>query len=156
MIKAKDIMTTNPIVVYPETDIAEAVKILLSKHINGLPVVDKEMNVVGILCQSDLVAMQKKFPLPSIFTILDGFFPLSSLSQVEKELQKMAAVKVKQAMTPDPQTIDPDTALEEIAQLMAEKKFHTLPVVDNGKLIGVVGKEDVLATLFTRENEADS
>ncbi|WP_457570910.1 CBS domain-containing protein [Desulfovulcanus sp.] len=149
MIKAKDIMSTDPIVVYPETEIAEAVKILLSEHVNGLPVVDKEMNIKGILCQSDLVAMQKKFPLPSMFTILDSFFPLSSLSHFEKELEKMAAVKVKEAMTPDPQTITSETPLEEIAQIMAEKKFHTLPVVEKGKLIGVVGKEDVLRTLFS-------
>jgi CBS-domain-containing membrane protein len=149
MIKAKDIMSTDPIVVYPETEIAEAVKILLSKHVNGLPVVDKERNLKGILCQSDLVAMQKKFPIPSMFTILDSFLPLSSLSQVEKEVGKMAAVKVKEAMTPDPQTIASETPLEEIAQIMAEKKFHTLPVVEKGKLIGVVGKEDVLRTLFS-------
>jgi CBS domain-containing protein len=149
MIKAKDIMSTDPIVVYPETEIAEAVNILLSKHVNGLPVVDKEMHVKGILCQSDLVAMQKKFPFPSMFTILDSFLPLSSLTHVEKELKKMAAVKVEEAMTTDPQTITPDTPLEEIAQIMAEKKFHTLPVVEKGKLIGVVGKEDVLRTLFS-------
>ena len=84
-----------------------------------------------------------------MFTILDSFLPLSSLSQVEKEVGKMAAVKVKEAMTPDPQTIASETPLEEIAQIMAEKKFHTLPVVEKGKLIGVVGKEDVLRTLFS-------
>ena len=51
-------------------------------------------------------------------------------------------------MTPDPVTIDPDTDIETIAALMVDKKFHTLPVVEEQKVVGIVGKRDVLRTLF--------
>ena len=68
--------------------------------------------------------------------------------RLEQEVAKIAAVTVAQAMTPDPVTIGPATGLEEIAALMVEKNFHTLPVVDDGRLVGVVGKEDVLRTLL--------
>ena len=50
-------------------------------------------------------------------------------------------------MTPDPITVDPETSIEELATLMVDKNFHTLPVVDKGKLVGIVGKEDILRTI---------
>ena len=145
---AKDIMTENPITVAPDDDIAAAVAILVQQRINGLPVVDADGRLVGILCQSDLVAQQKKLPLPSYFTLLDSYVQLSSSKEIERELEKMAAVKVKQAMTPDPVTVAPDTPIEDIATLMVEMKYHSLPVLSAGRLVGIVGKEDVLRTLM--------
>ncbi len=148
MLAAKDVMTTELITVSPETEIAQVAKILLEKRINGVPVVDASGKLVGILCQSDLIAQQKKFPLPSLFTLLDGFMPLTSSKKIEKEVEKISAIQVAHAMTPDPVTVEPDTSLEEIATLMVDNNFHTLPVVSGGKLVGIIGKEDVLKTIL--------
>lgn len=144
----QDIMTRDVITVAPDTDITQATKILLENRINGLPVVDKNKRLVGIVCQSDMIAQQQRIPLPSLFTLLDGYITLTSAKQFEKEVQKIAATQVSQAMTADPVTVKPDMSLEEIAQLMVGKKLHTLPVVDNGELVGIVGKEDMLRTLM--------
>lgn len=146
---ARDIMTEKVITVSPEMEIAQAVQLLLRKRINGVPVVDDSGNVVGILCQSDVIAQQKKIPIPSFFTFLDGVIPLSSMKQLEREVQKIAATKVAHAMTPDPVTVSADSGIEEIATLMVDQNFHTLPVMDNGRLIGILGKEDVLRLLQT-------
>jgi CBS domain-containing protein len=148
MLKAKDIMTTEPITVSPETEIAHATKLLLENRINGVPVIDETGKLVGILCQSDLIAQQKKLPVPSFFTFLDGFIPLTSMKQFEKEVQKIAATTVSQAMTPNPVVVRPDTGIEEVAALMVDNNFHTIPVVDKGALVGIVGKEDILRTLI--------
>ncbi|MBF0477419.1 MAG: CBS domain-containing protein [Deltaproteobacteria bacterium] len=148
MLKAKDIMTTEPITVSPDTDLVQAAGILLKQKINGLPVVDETGRLVGIICQSDLISQQKKISIPSIFTLLDGLFPLSSMKNVEKEIQKISATTVNQVMTPKPVTVDPETSLEDVATLMVDRNFHTLPVVDQGKLVGVIGKEDILRTLM--------
>lgn len=145
---AQDIMTTEVITIGPEADITEAVKILLDKGVNGLPVVDESGHLVGILCQSDLVRMQKSLPIPSLFTLLDGFVPLSSSALLEAEVKRIAASKVSDAMSTKVVTIGPDMTIDEIAALMVDKKFHTLPVTDNGKLLGVVGKKDVIKTLI--------
>ena len=147
MLKAKDIMSRQLITVTPQTDVVEAAGLLLEKGINGVPVVEGE-RLVGILCQSDLVAQQKAIPLPSVFTLLDGFVPLGSASKLDKAVQRMAATKVSEAMTPNPVSAHPETTLEELATLMVDKKYHTIPVVDQGKLVGVVGKEDILRTLL--------
>ena len=147
MIQAKDIMTSSPVVVVQDWDIGKATAIMIEKGFNGLPVVDDDGRLVGIICQSDIIAQQKKLPLPSYFTFLDGLISLRSVKSLEKEAQKIAATTVRDAMTPDPVSVAPDTSIETLAALMVDSNFHTLPVVQDGKLVGVVGKEDVLRTL---------
>ena len=141
-------MTKEPITVSPETEIVHATKLLLENRINGVPVIDETGKLVGILCQSDLIAQQKKLPVPSFFTFLDGLITLTSMKQFEKEVQKIAAITVSQAMTQNPVVARPDTGIEEVAALMVDSGFHTIPVVDKGALVGIIGKEDILKTLI--------
>jgi CBS domain-containing protein len=148
MLKVKDIMTRELITISPETEIIQATKLLLENRINGIPVTDETGKLVGILCQSDLIAQQKKLPIPSFFTFLDGLITLTSIKQMEKQVQKIAAITVSQAMTPNPVTVQPDTNIETVAALMVDRSFHTIPVVDKGELVGIVGKEDILKTLI--------
>lgn len=150
MLKAKEIMTTELITVSPQTEVLQAARLLLKHRINGLLVVDEEGILVGILCQSDLIAQQKKLPIPSFFTFLDGLFTISSAKQIEKQVRKIAAITVEQAMTPNPVFVEPDTDIEAVAALMVDSGFHTIPVLDDGVLVGVVGKEDVLKTLTAK------
>ncbi|HAA03377.1 MAG TPA: hypothetical protein DCZ69_17385 [Syntrophobacteraceae bacterium] len=148
MLTAKDIMAREILTISPHTKTLDAAKLLLERRINGLPVVDDDGRLVGILCQSDLVAQQKRLSLPSFFNLLDGLIPLGSSKNWENEMQKMGASTVAQAMSPNPVTVTPETSLDEIASLMVDKKFHTLPVLDQGELVGIIGKEDVLRTLL--------
>ena len=148
MLKVNDIMTREVKTVSPETEITQAAKLLLAERINGVPVINETGELVGILCQSDLIAQQKSIPIPSLFTLLDGYIPLTLLNRLDKEVEKIAATKVHHAMTPDPVTVSPDTDIEKVAALMVGKNYHTLPVVDGGRLVGIVGKEDVLKTLL--------
>lgn len=149
MLTVKNIMTTRLITLSPDMDIVQAANILLENCINGAPVIDKEGQLVGILCQSDLVAQQKKVPLPTVFTLLDGYISLSSSKQLEKQVRKIAAWTVSDAMTTNPVTIDPDTSIETVAALMVDSQLHTLPVMDGAKLVGIIGKADVLRTLIS-------
>jgi CBS domain-containing protein len=151
MLKAKDIMAREIITISPEARTLDAARILLERRINGLPVVNADGRLVGILCQSDLVAQQKRLSLPSFFNLLDGLIPLASAKTWEQEIQRIGANTVAQAMTADPVTVGPDTSLDEIASLMVDRKLHTLPVVEDGKLVGIVGKEDILRTLLNLE-----
>ena len=153
MLKVKNIMSTDVIAVTPQTDIGYAAKLLLEKRINGVPVMDEHGAMVGILCQSDLIVQQKKFPVPSVFTLLDGLVPMTSRKRLEAEIQKMSAATVAEAMTPNPISVTPETTIEEAVNLMVEKNVHTLPVVQGGALVGIVGKQDVLRTLLP---ESDS
>jgi CBS-domain-containing membrane protein len=151
MIIARDIMTTDVVTLRPEMDFVTAAKILLDKRVNGAPVVNEQGRLVGILCQSDLIAQQKRIPVPTLLTVLDSFIQLSSAKQIEKQVRKIAALTVEEAMTPDPITVQPDTHIETVAALMVDSNLHTLPVLDKGKIVGVIGKEDVLRTLLPQD-----
>ena len=148
MLKVKDIMTRKIITVSPETEVVNAAKILLEKGINGLPVIDASGKLVGVLTQSDLVAQQKSIPIPTVFTLLESYIPLTLIHRIDKEVEKIAALKVEQAMTPNPVTVSLETDIADVAKLMVDKKFHTLPVMEGDKVVGIVGKEDVLKTLL--------
>ena len=152
MTTVRDIMTTDLITLTPDTDVVKAAQVLLDQHINGAPVVDKNGKLVGIICQSDLVAQQKKLPIPTLFTLLDSVIQLTSKKQIEKQIGKIAALTVAEAMTPDPVTVTPDTAIETVAALMVDNSFHTLPVVESDQLVGIIGKEDVLRTLLPKDD----
>ncbi len=147
MQKVSDIMNSEVVTVSEDTAVTEAARMLMEHHFNGLPVVDENNYLRGIICQSDIIAQQKKFPMPTFFTLFDGIIPFTSTSHLEKEIQKISATTVGQAMTPDPVTVTPETNLEEIAELMVNKNYHTIPVVEGNKLVGIVGKEDILKTL---------
>ena len=149
MITVKDIMTTEVFTLTPNMEIATACKILLDNRINGAPVLDDNGRLVGILCQSDLIAQQKRLPIPTVFTLLDSVIQLTSKKQIEKQVRKITALTVSEAMTPNPVTVRPDSGLETVAALMVESNFHTLPVIDNGRLVGIIGKEDVIRNLLS-------
>lgn len=151
MLNATDIMTKDVVTVSPQTEITTAAKLMFDHHFNGLPVVDKTGSLLGIICQEDLIIQQKKIPLPSFFTLLDGIIPLVSYKKLEKEVEKIVATTVDQAMTSSPITVAPETSLEDIASLMLKNNVHTLPVLDHGKLVGIIGKEDILRTLVSGE-----
>ena len=145
---AKDIMTTDPMTLNIDDDVARAAQLMIEHGYNGLPVLDADGALAGVICQSDLVAQQKRLKLPSVFTLLDGVIPLSSTRDFEREMEKITALTVGQAMTADVVTVGLDTDVEEIASLMVDRTYHTLPVMDGGRLVGVVGKSDVLRTLL--------
>jgi CBS domain-containing protein len=143
-------MTTDVVTIGPDIDITEAARTLLDKGVNGLPVTDAEGRLVGILCQSDLVRMQKSLPIPSLFTLLDGLVPLSSTALLEAEVKRIAASKVADAMSTDVVTVTPETTIDEIASLMVDRKFHTLPVTEGDILVGIVGMKDIIKTLMPK------
>lgn len=145
MLRAKDLMTANVIAVTPDTAVRELARILSENRISGAPVVDGLGKVVGVVTESDLIFQNKKVHIPTALAVLDAFFFLEDPERMEKEMKKIAGTTVADICTSDPVTVRQDTPLEEVATLMAEKKIHTLPVLDeNGQLAGVIGKSDLI------------
>ncbi len=142
-------MTEKVISVKPDTLISELAKIFLDNNISGVPVIDENNRVLGIVTESDLIFHSKRLKVPAVLTILDSFIFLDSPEKMEQELRKIAAASVTDIYTSPAVSITPDTPLDEIASLMTDKKIHTLPVLnDNGEMIGVVGKKDIIRTIL--------
>lgn len=149
MLNASDIMTTNVITVKKETPLAELAEILYENHINGVPVIDDEGLLIGIICESDLIRKDKKLHIPTVVALFDAVFYLESSKKMEKEIQQFSATTVEDLFTRKVVTVDEKTPIDEIATLMTQEKFYTLPVMDGERLVGIVGKGDVIRTFVS-------
>ena len=145
MLTAKNLMTANVIAVTPDTPVRELACTLADNRISGAPVVDGAGQLIGVVTESDLIFQNKKVHIPTALAILDSFIFLEAPDKMEQELKKMAGTTAGDICTRKPVTVQQDTPLEEVATLMAEKKIHTLPVLDaDGQLVGVIGKSDII------------
>ena len=144
MLKAKDIMTKDVIVVKPSTSVEDLAKILVENRISGAPVVDDNGNLTGIVTENDLISQNKRLHIPTVMRLFDAYIMLESPSKIEKEMKKMAAATVDDIYIKEVVAVKEDTPLEEIATIMAEKKVHLLPVVEGKKIIGIIGKVDMI------------
>ena len=148
MLTAKDIMTQEVISVHEATPVSELARILTSHNISGVPVLGDNESVIAVVTESDLIDQSKKLHIPTVVTILDSVFYLENPDKMEAEMKKIAGTKVSEICSGVPKTISPDTKLDEIATIMAEDNIHTLPVIENEKLVGVIGKKDIIKTLI--------
>ncbi len=146
-IKAKDIMTSNVVTLKKEMGVKEAAEILLEKGIGGAPVVDDEGNVVGMVTESDLIMEDVKLHFPTFIHLLSGIIYLESIKAFEEKLKKAAAVKVEDVMSKKVISVTEDASIEDIATLMIEKGISRVPVVREGKLVGLVSKRDIVRTI---------
>jgi CBS-domain-containing membrane protein len=153
MLQARDIMTKEVVTINPEASIADLARLLETLRISGAPVVEQDGRLVGIVTQTDLVKRSRDLKLPPAINILDLHMFLETPSGFKRRLEKMLGDTVKEVMTPEPITIPPDMPVKEIAALMDHKKVHTLPVVDQGKLVGIVGKMDLIRGLARQPSE---
>ena len=149
MLNASDIMTTEVITVKEETPLKELAEILYKNHINGVPVVDDEGLLMGIICESDLVRKDKKLHIPTVVALFDAVFYLESSKTIEKEIKQISATTVSDLFTREVVTVDEKTPIDEIATIMTQKKTYTLPVMDGKRLVGVVGKGDVIRAFIS-------
>jgi len=147
MKKASEIMTKEVITVSPETPVQQLAQILSSNGISGAPVVDSAGTLLGVVTESDLIDQNKKVHIPTVVSILDSFFFLENPEKMELEMRKMAGATVADIYTTSPITVSEDTPIDEIATIMSEKNIHTLPVVTDGQLKGVIGKKDIIKTI---------
>ena len=149
MLNASDIMTTDIISVKKNTTLKELAQILYENHINGAPVVDDNGDLEGIICESDLIRKDKKLHIPTVVAIFDWVLYLESPKNIEKEIKRFNATIVEDLMTKDVITVDEKTPIDEIATLMDQKKISTIPVMDKSKLVGVIGKADLIRTIVS-------
>ena len=130
--RAKDMMTKNPITVNPDTLVLDAQKIMRQKNIRRLPVVEKG-KLVGIVTKHDLLEAEPSPATPA------------NLYELNYLLSKM---KVKEIMKKNPVTINPDTPFEDALRIGQEKKVGSFPVVDKGKLVGITTESDIVRFLI--------
>lgn len=146
--KVKDAMNTNVIKAKGNDTIEDVTRALLDNKIGGLPIVDEEDKVIGVLSETDLIYQDKEIKTPAFLPLLGGFILFGSIRKFEKQLMKMSAYKVSQIMTTPAITISEEKDIKEAVQIMIEKNINRIPVVNNEqKLVGIVTRSDILKNL---------
>ena len=112
---ARDIMTRKVATIHPEASVQEAAQLLDQKRISGAPVVDSDGKIIGIVTEADII------------------------SKVDRE-----GLCVADIMSHDVIAVDEETPVGEIAALLTERKIKRVPVVENGKLVGIVSRADIV------------
>ncbi len=146
--KAKDIMTRKVVTVTPETEVREIARLLTERRISAVPVVDEEGRVLGIVSEGDLVRR------PELGTERHPSWWLRLFLAPEdraREFVRSHGHRAREVMTGDPVTIDEEAGLEEIAELLESRHIKRVPVVRDGRLVGIVSRADLLRALVARK-----
>ncbi len=136
MIIAGDIMSEEVVVIYDDMLMSQVAHLMLRDRVSSFPVVNKTMGIVGIITMTDL------------------FMMISNAAHHEKDepfaqqIARFKELEVQKVMTTNVISITPQTTINEIVRLVVDKGVHAFPVLDNGKLVGIVGRHDILNAIF--------
>ncbi len=156
--KVRDAMNKDVITCRPDDHISKLVELFKENHISGLPVVENA-KVVGIVSETDLIKLFKapEFSddifLPSPFEIIE--MPIRSVirfDEFKKALEDIRLKPVKDIMKKKVYSISPESSLEDASGMMIKYRVNRLPVIDNGKLVGIIVRSDIIRGL-SREQE---
>ena len=136
----RDVMTRSPITIDPEAALETAAAVMYEREIRHLPVVDDTGRLIGILSDRDVRGVV-------LAPALGQYLSESARKSLETLSAALRDVRVRDAMTWDHVTIEPGAPLAQAAALMVEARFGSLPVVDAGRLVGIVTERDVLKAL---------
>lgn len=151
MPKVAEIMERDPVTVAPEDTVETVLRTLRDHELPGVAVVNAGGRPVGIVTEADLVMVDEEedLRLPLHIDLFGAQIFLGPVKRFEERFRKAIATTAEEIMTPDPITVDADADVREAARLIAERKHNRLPVVEHGRLVGVVTRLDVLEALVT-------
>ena len=147
-----DIMEIDTPSVTPEDTVEAVLRTLREHDLPGVPVVNSGGRCVGIITEADLIMSGEDadLHLPHYFELFGGLVFLEPLGHFEERLRKATAALARDLMTEDPVTIEPSASVAAAARTISRSKHNRLPVVEHGRLVGVVTRVNVLEAL-TRE-----
>ncbi|HEY7580520.1 MAG TPA: CBS domain-containing protein [Acetobacteraceae bacterium] len=152
---AADLMTRDVAVVHPETSLLDAVKLLAQRRISGMPVVDDTGTIVGMLSEGDLVRWHEGYTERQarwLDMLAEGHDLAPEFLQGIQEQRR----KVKSVMSSGAKTVAEDTPAREVARLMYANSIKRVPVVRDGKLVGIVARSDLVRALAQKLGEQPS
>lgn len=145
----KDIMTKDVITVKEEDNVEKCANLLIEHDLSGLPVLDNNGKVKGIVTEGDLIRRAARMKGPATLEVLGGIFYLESPKHFSKEIKRILGTTAGEVMTRDVITVKGYSEIEAAATLLVEKKIKRLPVVDEkGNILGIVSRKDIMNHLF--------
>ena len=131
-------MSGSVVTVKADTSVGRIAQLMDTHAISGVPVVDDAGRLIGIVTDFDLVVRNTKIDPPPFLPLLEGRIPLETKSHFDRRIRHMVGTEARDVMTEEVLTIGPDEDVETLAELMVKKKVNLVPVVEGGRLAGVV------------------
>jgi CBS domain-containing protein len=141
----RDVMTREVATLRPDQPITEAADALAEGGYGAMPVVDADGQFVGLLRDEDLIASEARIHVPTYLMLLGTSVPIpGSMKRFEHELHKFAGSTVAEVMDDHPHTVTSDATLEDVATLMHDGEITHVPVIDDGRVAGLVARSDIV------------
>jgi CBS domain-containing protein len=149
MASVRDYMDPDPVTVSPDSSLEEVARVLGEGELPGVPVVDGDRRVVGIVTENDLVIGDEEGDLhiPHYIELFGGLVFLEPFRRFEARLKKAVAATAEQMMSADPRTVGPGDDVHDAAHVIVETGHNRIPVVEDGRLVGVISRADVVRAL---------
>lgn len=144
--KARDIMTTEVVTLAPDTPIRQIARTFRRLGITGAPVIEAGQ-IIGIVTEIDLIARHARPHMPRYLPLLDAHIPLGGQREYREIVRRVLGLMARDIMTMPVKTVDADDDLEAVATLMVESKANPVPVLEGGRLVGIIGHTDLIQHL---------
>jgi CBS domain-containing protein len=139
-----DIMSREVITVQSSTSVGQIARLMSDHGISGLPVVDEDGRVEGVVTELDMIVRNTRFKMPTFFVILDSIIYLETPQHFQERLEHVLGVSAEEIMSKPAVTVGPGATIEELAELMIDQRINPIPVVENDRLIGIVSRSDII------------
>jgi len=139
-----DIMTTNVVRVHPDTPVQQVARLMSENGISGLPVVDDKDHVLGVVTELDMIVRNTRFKVPNFIMILDSIIYFETPKRLRERLEHMLGVTAGEIMSKPAVTITPDATIEDLAELMVNRRHNPIPIVQDGRLVGIISRSDII------------
>ena len=147
MLTAQEIMTREVVTVTAETSLKELASKFVETRYGNIPVVDSAGKLIGVISETDLIEQQKPLHIPTVMALFDGVFYLDSQKRFKEQVDRVTATTVGELCNREPITCSPESTVREIAGLMSKHSVHLLPVVEEGDMVGVVSRLDMIRVM---------
>lgn len=145
--KVRDIMTETVVTIPPTMTVGEVAALLRERDLSGVPVVDASGVLVGMVSELDLIARHARIHMPRYLQIMEYQIYLESPDRFEDELERVLGTTAADIMSEKVYTIGPEADLQDLATLMVDHHANPVPVVEGGRLVGIVSYHDLLQVL---------
>jgi CBS domain-containing protein len=147
--KVREIMTRDVLTAGRDTPVHRIAQLMRDRNISGVPVVDDQGRILGIVGELDLIVRNTRLDPPAFFQLLDGRIPLESPAHYQQRLRHMLGTHAADVMTEEVVVTSPDAELEDVAALMVKQGVNPIPVVEGGRLVGIISRYDIVGMMAT-------
>ena len=146
-LKVREIMQTEVVTVRPDATVGDLADILAKNKVSGVPVVDEQGGVLGMVSEADIILQDADLHFPYYIQFLESVIYLQSVRKFEERFRKAFGSKVTEVMSEEVVAISPDASVREAATIMADRNINRLPVTEGGKLVGIVTRGDIVRAI---------